>query len=93
MWGPAIVGFDQYHYRYNSGHQGDWAVTGFSVRKRDISLYLKAPGAGQDALLARLGKYTMGKACLSIHRLADIDTAVLEQLIANSVAEVRRLHG
>ena len=93
MWGASIVGFDTYHYRYESGREGDWAVTGFSPRKGDISVYLTAASPEQDDLLARLGRHKMGKACLYIRRLSDIDLAVLEQLIAASVAEVKRRYG
>lgn len=93
MWGPSIVGFGTYHYRYESGREGDWAVTGFSPRKNETSVYLTAAGPGQPGLLARLGRHRMGKSCLYIRRLADIDAAVLEQLIADSVSEVRRRHG
>ena len=93
MWGPSIVGFDTYHYKYESGREGDWAVTGFSPRRGDISVYLTASSPEQDDLLARLGGHKMGKACLYIRRLSDIDLAVLEQLIAASVAEVKRRYG
>ena len=93
MWGASIVGFDTYHYRYESGREGDWAVTGFSPRKGDISVYLTAASPGQDDLLARLGRHKMGKACLYIRRLSEIDLGVLEQLIAASVAEVKRRYG
>ena len=90
MWGTAIVGFGTYRYRYDSGRTGESCITGFASRKGEISVYLVAEGARQDQLLARLGRHRMGKACLSIRRLADVDTDVLEQLIAGSVAEVRR---
>ena len=90
MWGPGIVGFGAYRYRYESGRTGEWCETGFAARKGEISVYLVAEGARQAALLARLGRHRMGKACLSIKRLADVDAAVLEQLVAGSVAEVRR---
>jgi Domain of unknown function (DU1801) len=90
MWGSSIVGFGQYKYVYASGHSGESSLTGFSARKTDISVYLVAAGAGQEALLARLGKHKMGKACLTIRQLADVDARVLEQLIADSVAEVKR---
>lgn len=90
MWGPGIVGFGSYRYRYESGRTGEWCETGFAARKGEISVYLVAEGARQEALLARLGRHRMGKACLSIKRLADVDAAVLEQLVAGSVAEVRR---
>lgn len=90
MWGTSIVGFDTYHYRYASGREGDSAVCGFSPRKGDISVYLTAASPDQDQLLARLGRHRMGKSCLYIRRLAEIDLHVLEQLVAGSVAEVRR---
>lgn len=93
MWGPGIVGFDTYHYKYESGREGDWLVAGFSPRKGDISVYLTASPADQPQLLARLGRHKMGKSCLYIRRLADVDAKVLEQLIAGSVAEVKRLYG
>lgn len=90
MWGPSIVGFDTYHYRYDSGREGDMAVTGFSPRSKDISIYLMAEGSGQAGLLARLGRHRMGKACLSIRRLSDVDFDVLEQLVSGSVAALRQ---
>jgi hypothetical protein len=90
MWGSSIVGFGQYRYVYDSGHSGESSLTGFSARKTDISVYLVAAGAEQAALLARLGKHKMGKACLTIRRLADVDAQVLEQLVAESVAEVKK---
>lgn len=92
MWGAAIVGFGSYHYKYDSGREGDAAATGFSNRKNDISMYLSASGAQQESLLAQLGKHKMGKACLSIRKLADIDVAILERLIAGSVDEIKRLY-
>ena len=90
MWGDSIVGFDHYHYRYASGHEGDAAQVGFSSRKTDLSVYLCPGASGQDALLSRLGRHKMGKACLSIRRLDDVDLDVLEQLVAESVAEIRQ---
>ena len=92
MWGPSIVGFDTYHYRYESGREGDMAVTGFSPRKGDISVYVLAGFADHEHVLARLGRHRTGKACLYIRKLADIDLAVLEELVALSVAEVKRQH-
>lgn len=89
MWGAGIVGFDQYHYRYDSGREGDMCVTGFSNRKNDISIYLVVSGERQEQLLTQLGKHKMGKACLSVRRLADIQLAVLRQLIADSVDATR----
>lgn len=93
MWGPSIVGFDSYHYKYASGREGDMAVTGFSPRKGDLSVYLTAGSPEQADLLTRLGRHKMGKSCLYIRRLADIDLGVLRQLIAASVAEVKRRYG
>lgn len=90
MWGSAIVGFGRYHYRYDSGREGDACLTGFSSRKADISVYLVAEGQGQAELLTRLGRHKMAKACLHIRRLADVDAGVLRQLVAASVAEVQR---
>jgi hypothetical protein len=90
MWGAGIVGFDQYHYIYASGREGDAPCTGFSSRKGDISVYLSASNEAQDALLARLGRHKMGKSCLYIRKLADVDTAVLEQLVAASVAYIKQ---
>lgn len=90
MWGPSIVGFDQYHYIYDSGREGDMCVTGFSSRKDAISIYLTCAMPEQEALLAKLGKHKMAKACLSVKRMSDVDTKVLEQLIKLSVAEVKR---
>jgi hypothetical protein len=90
MWGPSIVGFGSYHYRYESGHEGDSCLTGFSSRKGDISIYLIGNFPGRDDLLARLGKHKMGKACLYVRKLSDVELKVLEQLVTGSVAEMRR---
>jgi len=90
MWGAGIVGFGQYHYRYASGREGDMCVVGFSSRKTDISIYLLAESEQQQQLLTQLGKHKMGKACLSVRRLADIQLPVLRQLIVGSVQEVRQ---
>jgi hypothetical protein len=89
MWGPGIVGFDQYHYRYDSGREGDMCIIGFSSRKTDISIYLVASGENQQQLLAQLGRHKMGKACLSVRRLSDIQLPVLQQLIVGSVQATR----
>jgi hypothetical protein len=82
MWGSAIVGFGTYHYVYVSGREGDWPPVGFSPRKANLTVYL-ADGVDKHAdLLARLGPHTTGKGCLYVKRLADVDTAVLAQLVA-----------
>ncbi len=93
MWGPSIVGFGHYRYTYASGHSGESCQTGFAARKGDLSVYLVAEGPDQQALLARLGKHKMGKACLYLRRLDDVDLPVLEALIAGSVAAVRQRYG
>jgi hypothetical protein len=92
MWGPSIVGFGSYRYRYESGRTGESCLVGFSIRGRELVVYLSGEHAEQEALLARLGKHRFGKACLYFKRLADLDGAVLEQLLAHSVAELRRRH-
>lgn len=89
MWGPGIVGFGSYHYKYESGREGDMCVTGFSPRKPAITLYVMAGSEGQAALLEKLGKYKVSKGCLYIKKLADIDLQVLENIIANGVHHIR----
>ena len=92
LWGPAIVGFGQYHYKYESGREGDWFLTGFSPRKQNLTLYIMAGFDRYDDLMQRLGKHKTGKSCLYIKTLDDIDTKVLETLIAESVAHMRRTY-
>jgi hypothetical protein len=89
MWGTGIVGFGSYHYRYESGREGDMCLTGFASRKSDISLYLMALDAQLLPMLRQLGKHKAGKRCLYIRRLADVDLDVLRRLIAVSVVETR----
>ena len=90
MWGPGIIGFGSYHYRYASGHEGDAPLAGFSSRKAEISIYVMASFEKSESLLAQLGKHKVSKACLYVKRLSDIDLKVLEKLAAGSVAEVKR---
>lgn len=91
MWGTSIVGFGQYHYKYASGHEGDSCLIGYSSRKADISVYLLAGYETDEtrALLAQLGRHKIGKACLYIRRLSDVQPPVLEQLMAHSIAETK----
>jgi len=85
MWGPSIVGFGEYHYRYDSGREGDFLITGFSPRKNALTIYIMPGFARYDALMARLGKFRTGRSCLYINKLDDVDLSVLEELIASSV--------
>lgn len=84
MWGPSMVGYGQFHYEYASGHSGDTMATGFSPRKASLSLYVLTPQPETAELLSRLGKHRTGKACLYVNTLADVDLAVLEELIRNA---------
>ena len=92
MWGAGIVGFGSYHYRYASGREGDACLAGFSSRKGDISIYLSCGFDGREALLAKLGRHKIGKACLYVRTLADVDLAVLEELIRESIATTQALY-
>ena len=89
MWGPSIVGFGTYHYRYASGREGDFMETGFAARKRAITLYIMAGFSEYGDLLAKLGKHDTGKSCLYVKRLADVDQAVLREMVERSVAWIR----
>jgi hypothetical protein len=93
MWGPSIVGYGSYRYTYRSGRTGNAPLAGFAIRGRELVIYLLAEGERQRSLLSKLGKHRMGKVCLYIKRLADLDKPTLKRLIAGSVAEVRRRHG
>ena len=90
MWGPSIVGFGSYHYKYASGHEGDSAIAGFAARGSELVVYIAAELEGREALLAKLGKHKIGKVCVYIRRLANIDLKVLETLVARSVADTKR---
>ena len=92
MWGESIVGFGRYHSRYDSGREGDWFLTGFSPRKRDLTLYIMAGFDRWDELMERLGKYRIGKSCLYIRRLEDVDAKVLAELIEASVDHMKRTY-
>ena len=88
MWGPGIVGFGSYRYKYASGREGDMCLIGFAPRKQDLTLYIM-PGSGSyKGLLSRLGKHKTSKACLYIKRLADVDTVVLETIVAAAFEEM-----
>lgn len=85
MWGTSIIGFGSYRYKYASGREGEWFVTGFSPRKRNLTLYIMAGFEGYDTLLADLGKFKTGKSCLYINKLEDVDIPTLRRLIEQSV--------
>ena len=91
MWGSSIVGFGTYHYKYESGREGDWLVAGFSPRKQNLTLYIMAGFSRYDELLSKLGKFKTGKSCLYINKIADVDLPILKELITQSVAYVSTL--
>ncbi len=93
MWGPSIVGYGSYRYTYESGRTGEAPLAGFTIRGRELVIYLSTEGQEQKALRCKLGKHKMGKVCLYIKQLADLDESVLEKLVVGSIAEVKRRHG
>ena len=92
MWGDSIVGFGRYHYKNRSGREGNWFVTGFAPRKRELTIYIM-PGFEQySEFMEKLGKHKTGKSCLYIKRLADIDAHVLEILITQSIVDMKEMY-
>ena len=92
IWGPSLIGYGRYHYRYASGHEGDAMASGFSPRKAELSIYIM-PGVQQYGfILARLGKHRIGKVCLYVKRLDDIDMTVLEELVRCGLADLDKLY-
>ena len=89
MWGPSIVGFGSYHYKYASGREGDWLVTGFSPRKKDLTLYIMMGFEKHQELMKQLGKHSVGKSCLYIKQLSDIHLPTLRKLIKTSVKQLQ----
>jgi hypothetical protein len=92
MWGPSIVGFGSYHYKYASGREGDWPMTGFSPRKKDLTLYLMMGFEKHEELMKTLGKHSGGNSCLYIKRLSDVHIPTLKKLIKTSVKELEGLY-
>ena len=90
MWGPSIVGYGTYHYKYDSGREGDFMMAGFSPRKQALTVYIMAGFPRFETLMKKLGKYKTGKSCLYIKRLSDVDENVLQQLIDESVSYMRK---
>jgi len=93
MWGPSIVGFGCYHYKYASGREGDWFLTGFSPRKANLTLYIMSGFDEVEDLLAKLGKHKTGKSCLHVRSLEDLDLAVLKRLIRASLRHLAKSAG
>ncbi len=91
MWGPSIVGFGTYHYKYASGREGDWPIAAFSPRKQDLTLYLLPGFTEQADLMKQLGKHRTGKSCLYIKRLSDVHLPTLKKLIRESVKRMRKI--
>jgi len=92
MWGPSIIGFGSYHYKYASGREGDMCIAGFSPRKQNLTIYLMPGFETQHAHLKKLGKYKTSKVCLYIKSLNDIDVKVLKEMISHSVKEMKKLY-
>lgn len=88
MWGPSIIGYGSYHYVYDSGREGDFLATGFAPRKANLSIYIMPGYQDYGAILDRLGKHKMGKSCLYINKLADVDRNVLEELISAGLKDL-----
>jgi hypothetical protein len=93
MWGSSIVGFGDYHYKYESGREGEWFLTGFAPRKNALTLYINGGFDEYNSLLGRLGKFKTGKACLYVNKLEDVDLDVLRELVARSVAKAETTKG
>ncbi|MEE2944234.1 MAG: DUF1801 domain-containing protein [Pseudomonadota bacterium] len=91
MWGSSIIGFGKYHYVYDSGREGDFLATGFSPRKSNLSIYIMPGYQDYGDILARLGKHKMGKSCLYVNKLADIDLDVLRELIARGLEDLAKI--
>jgi len=92
MWGATIVGFGTYHYKYASGREADWFLTGFSPRKQNVTVYILAGFSGYDELMLKLGKYHTAKSCLYFKNLEEINVKVLKELIKQSVVHMKKLN-
>ncbi|MFJ7700468.1 DUF1801 domain-containing protein [Lysinibacillus fusiformis] len=92
MWGPSIIGFGHYHYKYQTGHEGDAPLVGFSPRKAKISLYFAPGDHEREQLLQQLGKHTTGKACVYINKLADVEEDILKALIQQSIVFLQKTY-
>lgn len=90
MWGQSIVGFGNYHYKYESGREGDWFLTGFSPRKQNLTIYIMEGFGKYDEIMKELGKYKVGSSCLYVKKLSDIDLDKLKLLVEKSVADMKK---
>lgn len=90
MWGDSIVGFGNYHYKYESGREGDWFLAGFSPRKTSMTIYMMGGFEGQDTALEKLGKHKKSVGCLYVKKLADIDLKVLEEMTIRSIETLKK---
>ncbi len=93
MWGASIIGFGSYHYKYDSGREGDWFLTGFSPRKQNLTIYITAGFQEYDEIMKNLGKYSTGSSCLYVKKLSDIDIEKLKTLVEKSVAYMKKRYG
>lgn len=92
MWGPTIVGFGNYHYKYQSGHEGDAPLAGFSPRKSAISLYVESGFPERETLLSQLGKHKAAVSCIYIKKLGDIDLSILQKMVIASVSHTQKVY-
>ncbi len=92
MWGPTIIGFGSYHYKYASGHEGDSLLIGFSPRKKEFSLYVVTPEDAHKQLLEKLGKFTMGKSCIYFKKLSDLNLDILEKICVAAIKYIQKQH-
>jgi hypothetical protein len=93
MWGSSIIGFGSYHYKYASGQEGDWMMTGFSPRKTNLSIYIMGGFETNPELMEKLGKYKTGKSCLYVKSLEDVDLKIVEKLIKADLAYMKKMYG
>jgi len=92
MWGPTIIGFGNYHYKYESGHEGDAPLAAFSPRKDSLVLYFAAEYENREVLLSQLGKHRSSKVCVYVKKLSDIDLKILQVMIVNSMTYAKKLY-
>ena len=92
MWGTAIVGFGSYHYKYESGREGDAPLTGLAARANSITLYLGSEFEKREELLSKFGKHKVSGGCVHIQKIEDIDTSVLTKMVKNSIAQIKKKH-